>query len=43
MSVSGVQISAYLWHSRAALVAMSVIPALSSPKTTRRCSTEVEL
>jgi hypothetical protein len=41
-SVSAIA-SASLRHSRAASVAIAVIPALSRPKTTRRCSVEVEL
>ena len=32
-----------LRHSRAALTAMSVMPALSRPNTTRRCRIDVEL
>ena len=35
--------SAYFWQLCAPRTAMSLIPALSRPKTTRRCRVEVEL
>ena len=42
-SVSSATCSAYFWHSCAPWTAMSLMPSLSRPNTTRRCSVEVEL
>ena len=35
--------ASYFLHSAAALTAMSTIPALSRPNTTRRCNSDTEL
>ena len=35
--------ASYFLHSSAALTAMSTMPALSRPNTTRRCSSDTEL
>ena len=43
MSVSSLICSAYFAHSCAPWTAMSMIPALSRPNTTRRCRVDVEL